>query len=211
VTCKVVTADLLLREGDTSTAKDLCQQCIRSTWEIDNEEVSYSLEKMADVTRWGVTVTPLTSSWAVVYVAHSHKYQQNLGLHKALLFLGDVFLSNRDEDTAQTLFTVALEGFTAMDVHRSRAQCMTRLGDLAQKRGEVSNAVELWKVARSLFQQSVQMGDVVKIDSRLAAAEEEHKKTMAKVMDLNVPSTTLGGVTAEKIEPESVEEDSVAE
>jgi hypothetical protein len=50
--------------------------------------------------------------------------KEKLGILKALQFLGDVFLAQGEEYTALNLFTVALEGFTAMDVHRSRAECM---------------------------------------------------------------------------------------
>jgi hypothetical protein len=64
------------------------------------------------------------SSWTTVYLAHSIKFKEKLGINKALQFLGDIFLVQADEDTAVSLFSAALEGFTYMDVHRSRAECM---------------------------------------------------------------------------------------
>ncbi|KAJ7084126.1 hypothetical protein C8R44DRAFT_822092 [Mycena epipterygia] len=58
-----------------------------------------------------------------------------------------------------------------MDVHRSRADSMLRLGDLAQKQGDMARAEGMWKKARPLFERSLQGGDVEKIDSRLRASE----------------------------------------
>jgi hypothetical protein len=63
-------------------------------------------------------------------------------------------------------------GFTYMDVHRSRAQCMLRLGDLAKKQGDLSRAVEFWKESRPLFERSVQAKDFAQIDARLGAVEQ---------------------------------------
>jgi hypothetical protein len=61
-----------------------------------------------------------------------------------------------EEDTAQTLFSVAFDGFTYMDIHRSRGECMLRLGDLANKRGDLMGATELWRAAQPLFERSLQ-------------------------------------------------------
>jgi hypothetical protein len=52
-----------------------------------------------------------------------------------------VFLATKDDETATNLYIVALEGFTHMDIHRSRAQCMLRLGDLANEQGYTSKAI----------------------------------------------------------------------
>jgi hypothetical protein len=97
-----------------------------------------------------------------------------LELHKALLFLGDMFIVNEDEHTATSLYIVALEGFTYMDVHRSRAQCMMRLGDLAKEHGHISDAIAHWKAAQPLFERSFQARDVAEIDARLLAVEKVH-------------------------------------
>jgi hypothetical protein len=97
-----------------------------------------------------------------------------LAAHKALLFLGDVFSSQGDDDTAH-LFMVALEGFVYMDVHHSRAQCLLRLGDLASRKQNFSSAKELWEEARPLFERSSQATDVAQIDHRLSDLERNQK------------------------------------
>jgi hypothetical protein len=84
----------------------------------------------------------------------SKKAHARLTLHKALQFLGDFLPVNGDKATAQTLFIVALKGFTHMDVHRNRAQCMVRLGDLAREEDNMVEAMSFWEDARPLFEKS---------------------------------------------------------
>ncbi|KAJ7897615.1 hypothetical protein B0H14DRAFT_3124550 [Mycena olivaceomarginata] len=75
---------------------------------------------------------------------------------QCLQFFGDIFLHQEDEDNAIALFTVALEGFTYMDVHQSRAECMLRLGDISNSHGDLLEAVEHWTTAQPLFERSSQ-------------------------------------------------------
>ncbi|KAJ7717159.1 hypothetical protein B0H16DRAFT_1476290 [Mycena metata] len=168
VVADVISADLHLREGDTSAAKARFHRCVTSMRGVSNELVSYSLERLADGTRWS-NANHDYASWTVVYLAHGYHTAENLALLKGLIFLGDIFLSQRDNETATSLFQIALEGFTSMDVHRSRAQCLVRLGDIAKDRGDIPGALELWKRARELFERSLQDKEITRIDSRLAA------------------------------------------
>ncbi|KAJ7869419.1 hypothetical protein B0H13DRAFT_1896660 [Mycena leptocephala] len=169
--CDKILADLNLREGDTVAATTGFQQCINSFRGNYVEGVSYCLERLADVTRWATDIQH-PSTWTAVYLAHAYKSNEKLALYKALLFLGDISLSHGDVDTAHNLFVVGLDGFTFMDIHRGRAQCMLRLGNLARERGEPSKAAEFWTEARPLFQRSLQLRDVAQIDSNLATFSE---------------------------------------
>ncbi|KAJ7733527.1 hypothetical protein B0H16DRAFT_163345 [Mycena metata] len=126
--CDTVQADLNLREGDMSCS--LFCKCLKFGWGSISEIVSYCLERLTDVTRWS---SGHDSSWTIILLAHSLKTKEKLGVHKALQFIGDVHHRKNDDGTAVNLFTVALEGFTYMDVHRSRAECMIRLGDHSQE------------------------------------------------------------------------------
>jgi hypothetical protein len=123
-----------------------------------------------------------------MYLGFAYKSKEKLALHKALWFLGDAVVVNKDEDTAFTLYTVALEGFTYMDVHQSRAQCMLRLGDLADKQGNTSVAIAHLKAARPLFERSSQAKDVRQIHSRLANFEKAHEQALVKLVTLQAPS-----------------------
>ncbi|KAJ7693991.1 hypothetical protein B0H16DRAFT_1904483 [Mycena metata] len=114
------------------------------------------------------------------------------GIYKALQFIGDVHLMQNDEVSAVSLFTVALDGFTYMDVHRSRAECMIRLGDMAKKNGDLLKALELWETAKPLFERSSQAKRVQDIDERVSGISEEtkeqHQKNLARLAELNVPA-----------------------
>ncbi|KAJ7153318.1 hypothetical protein C8R46DRAFT_1042325 [Mycena filopes] len=53
----------------------------------------------------------LKSAWG-----NDSEMKQKLGIHKALQFIADIFLKNGDIVTATSLFTLALDGFTQMDM-----------------------------------------------------------------------------------------------
>lgn len=90
----------------------------------------------------------------VLNLAVTRKSRDLCGIHRSLRRIGDVFLTWGDEDTALSLFEKALDGFTMMDIHRGRADCMVRIGDISAKRGNASRARDLWSDARSLYQRS---------------------------------------------------------
>jgi hypothetical protein len=168
--CETVLADLCLREGDILAAESLLEKCLKSSI-TQHQIASNCLERLGNVSRWNVP--HWASFWTTVYFVHSLKLKEKLGIHKALQFLGDIFLASDDEETATSLFTVALEGFTQMDVHRSRAECMLRLGDISKSHGNLLKAVELWETARPLFKQSSQAKQVENIDESLAGVGED--------------------------------------
>jgi hypothetical protein len=60
-----------------------------------------------------------------------------------------------------------------MDVHRSRAECMLRLGDISKRHDNLLRAVELWETARLLFERSSQAKQIEHIDQRLAGVNED--------------------------------------
>ncbi|KAJ7864927.1 hypothetical protein B0H13DRAFT_2353329 [Mycena leptocephala] len=94
-----------------------------------------------------------------------------------------------------SLFIVALQGFTQMDVHRSRAECMLQLGDISEGHGDLLKAVEFWEAARPLFQRSSQAKQVQAIDERVANISkdvlEQHRNNLAHLAELNAPVGTI--------------------
>ncbi|KAJ7035194.1 hypothetical protein C8F04DRAFT_1345746 [Mycena alexandri] len=185
--CDATQADLNLREGDMSST--LFCRCLQHGWGKASEAVSFCLERLGDINRWEDSHHP--TSWATVFLAHSLKAQEWLGIYKALQFLGDVSLRENDEVTATSLFTLALEGFIQMDVHRSRAECMIRLGDISNKHGDFLKALELWEQARPLFERSSQAKRVQHIDERLVGIgediKEQHQRNLDRLAELNAP------------------------
>jgi tetratricopeptide (TPR) repeat protein len=190
--CDVILADLYLREGNLLEAKVLFENCLKSSFKHP-QIMSYCLERLGNASCWGFS--NWLSGWTTVFFVHSVRQKEKLGIYKALEFFGDVFLAQGDEHTATSLFTVALDGFTKMDVHRSRAECMLRLGDISKGHGDLLKAVELWTIARPLFDQSSQAKQVENIDQRLAGVGEDvlkqHRKSLAHLAELNAPSGTV--------------------
>ncbi|KAJ7131134.1 hypothetical protein C8R44DRAFT_904167 [Mycena epipterygia] len=194
--CETTLADLHLREGNEMVARpSFFQKCLDAVWRNDNQVMSYCLERLADIGRWTSTNDNPSYRWPVIYVLHAQKTQEKLAVYKALRFLGDVFLSERDEHTAHNLFVVALEAFTYMDIHRSRADCMLRLGDIEKNRGDSVKAAELWRGARPLFERSSQAKDVAKIDTRLALVEQEipdaHQRSLGLLSELEASAMSV--------------------
>ncbi|KAJ7888335.1 hypothetical protein B0H14DRAFT_3716487 [Mycena olivaceomarginata] len=135
VYCNITQANLELRENKFDTAKSKFLE----SGERDNQIESFHLERLADIRAWPASTWK--SRWPVIYCAYAYKCKEKVALHKALLFLGDVFIANKDEETATNAYIVALEGFTYMDIRQSQAQCMIRLGDLAEGQGHTSEAI----------------------------------------------------------------------
>ncbi|KAJ6472095.1 hypothetical protein C8R45DRAFT_936753 [Mycena sanguinolenta] len=190
VQCNVIEACMNIREHFFDLAQMKFQECLHFP---DAEVKSLCLEHLANITAWPDTGEQ--SRWPVVYLCFACKFQEKLALHKALLFVGDVFSVNEDKDTAIALYTVALEGFTYMDVHQSQAQCMLRLGDLAYKHGDTTAATMHWKTAQPLFKQSSQAKDVAQIDSRLAGVEKAHEKALVALASLEAPTQSLDEIS----------------
>ncbi|KAJ6488726.1 hypothetical protein DFH09DRAFT_1455546, partial [Mycena vulgaris] len=164
--CDVLYAALSMREGDLLAAKPLLQKCLNFSWGDDIDNVSYCLERLADVDCWRA-MDSIPSPWTIIFLVHSLKLKQKLETHKALQFLGDLYSGWGDQKTSSSLYAVALEGFTQMDVHRSRAECMLRLGDISKQDGDMLQAMELWKTARPLFERSSQAKQIAQVDDRL--------------------------------------------
>ncbi|KAJ6596254.1 hypothetical protein DFH09DRAFT_1272770 [Mycena vulgaris] len=181
--CDLFQADLDLREGNSSVAKSTFEECLNSARGKADEQMAYCLERLGNVRSWGST--RVMSGWTVVFLAHSLKLSKRLAIYKALQFLGDVFSDLNDQDTAISLFTVALEGFTLMDIHHNRAECMLRLGDMAQERGDLAQAAVFWTDARPLFERSSQIRDIHQVDERLSALEKNPREGLGHLIDIN--------------------------
>ncbi|KAJ7821330.1 hypothetical protein B0H14DRAFT_2831625, partial [Mycena olivaceomarginata] len=126
--CDAILADLYIREKNLLAAKRLLKKCLKLVTE-DSEIKLFCFERLGNASSWDAD--ELTSDWTTIFLINSLKLKAKLQVYMALQFLGQIFLTNKDENTAISLFTVALMGFTYMDVHRSRAECMIRLGDIS--------------------------------------------------------------------------------
>ncbi|KAJ6563268.1 hypothetical protein DFH09DRAFT_1278943 [Mycena vulgaris] len=191
--CDAVMGALHLRERNQPSAKQLFHKCLSLFWGNRAEMVNFCLERLGDGSLWDSTDWP--SSWTVVYLVHASKSQQKLDVHKALQFLGDIFCTEGDQDTAVSLLTVALEGFTQMDIHHSRAECMLQLGYISRENGDVLKATEYWRSARSLFERSSQVKKVALIDEEFLSIAgdvlEEHTRSLTLLSEIHTPNAAL--------------------
>ncbi|KAF8152687.1 hypothetical protein K438DRAFT_1778428 [Mycena galopus ATCC 62051] len=194
IPCDLAEANMELLEGKFDSAMVKFQQCL-TLKEAQIEANSFCLGKLANIKAW--PAGGQQHKWATIYLVHAYKSKEKLALHKALIFLGDVFVENEDEETATSLYQVALAGFTYMDVHQSRAECMLRLGDVANKDGHTIEAITLWKAARPLFERSLQTKDVAKIDSQVATVENAHEEALVQLQTLHAPVQLLSESTSE--------------
>jgi tetratricopeptide (TPR) repeat protein len=212
--CDMIEADIKLEEGNFDVAMVKFQKCLRSAWGTDSEIESFCLEKLANIRAWPTSERP--NRWPVIYCGHAYKLKEKLALHKALLFLGDVFIANEDEETATNLYVVALEGLTHMEIHWSQAQCMIRLGDLAERQGHTSKAISFWMAARPLFEHAMQAKDVAQIDARLSVIEKAHQKALPTLSTFNAPDQLSNKEKSDckdikAVDPEGCEESVVSE
>ncbi|KAJ7839685.1 hypothetical protein B0H14DRAFT_1065977 [Mycena olivaceomarginata] len=167
--CDMIIAALSVKEKNFLTAKLIFNKCLMLN--LNNQIESFCLDWLANVSQWGATHS--TVRWTTVFLVHSIKHKKKLEVHKAIQSFGDLFLTQGDESTAINLFTVALEGFTYMDVHCSRAECMLRLGDISKSWGDLPKAMKLWDSARPLFVRSSQAQQVENINCRFARLGQE--------------------------------------
>jgi hypothetical protein len=122
---------------------------------------------------------------------------------QAFRCLGQIFSAKGDDETALSLFNVALDGFTFMDVHHWRADCMVQIA------GIMNNCGEVMKAARPLFERSSQMKDITKIDAKLAEVDSavlvEYEEQLQRLSELHV----TGSAPEEKyiVEDEKEEEE----
>ncbi|KAJ7848691.1 hypothetical protein B0H13DRAFT_1906639 [Mycena leptocephala] len=190
--CDVNLADLYLREGNSLAAKNVLTRCLKMTPESSQIQ-TYCLERLGNASCWGGLDG--MSCWTTVFLVHSLKRKEKIGIYKALRSFGDIFLAQYDEHTAISLFTVVLEGFTEMDVHHSRAECMLRFADISMGHSEPLKAVDFWERARPLFERSSQAKQVQHINERLAGINddvlEQHRNNLACLAELNAPSGTV--------------------
>ncbi|KAJ7088954.1 hypothetical protein C8R44DRAFT_751636 [Mycena epipterygia] len=187
--------ELHLREGETHTSKSLLQQSFTSVEHKDSQAALSCLESLADTNRWPVDDFEWALRWTVVYLLYAQGKKDKRALHKALQYLGVVFLEQGDLTTAGSLISVALETFTYMDIHRSRAKCLLCLGNISEQKGQSVEAVELWKEARPLFECSLQTKEMTKIDTKLALMAQKlsdsHQNSLAFLNKLAIPTISI--------------------
>jgi tetratricopeptide (TPR) repeat protein len=195
-----VAAELCLRDGILGTANIIFEKCFASSLDI-TELALLCVERLGDLST-GMNDIQTSLQWAGIFLGLALKCNNKRQTMQAFRCFGQIFSAEGDDKTALSLYMVALKGFTFMDVHRWRGDCMVRIGNILNNCGEVMEAVKLWKKARHLFEQSSQMKDITHIDAKLA---EVDSVVLAEYEEqLHVPVSALE-------EEEEAEEDELAQ
>lgn len=167
--CDIAFGDLCLSLGQLEEARTLFYQNLAKT---RGKFSALALTCLGGLSKIGCQVTNQSTEtclrFAVPYLVFACKTQNRKAIQEALTRIGDVFFGDENDETALALFTAALDGFTEMDIHQGRADCMIRIGDILIKQSAtVAEAQKTWVTARHLFSQSSQLRGVSDCDSRL--------------------------------------------
>jgi hypothetical protein len=175
--CDIMVARLHLQQGQRTESRRMYEDSFTSLQCRDNETSLLCLRVLGDPTNSLGTLQE-TFRWAIVFLAVGLRGRDNLAICQALRCLADILVQQAEEGTALALLEISLQGFTAMDVHRGRAECLYGIGGIWDSRGEPEKAVELWQMARRLFEMSSQSKKVDLIDTKL------NHGTLATVIEL---------------------------
>jgi tetratricopeptide (TPR) repeat protein len=188
-------AELCLRDGPYGAAREMFEKCLALSQDISTDMALRCLERLGDFsTRMNDIQTTLR--WTGIFLGLALKCKDKRQTMHAFRCLGQIFSAEGDNGTALSLFNVALDGFTFIDVHRWRADCMVQIADILNTRGEVMKAVELWKAARPMFTRSSQLEDIIKIDARLAEVDSavlvQYEEQLQHLLEFHVPASAPG-------------------
>ncbi|KAF8192772.1 hypothetical protein K438DRAFT_857252 [Mycena galopus ATCC 62051] len=147
--CDKVVADFLIGQGRTTEAVRLYERCMRSFRKDSVALVASCMHKLGDITLRDDVRS--TTHWATTYLAFGKTIASTSVVAWAFRLLGDIFRVGEDGESAASLFQVALEEFTRMDIHRGKAECLHGLGEIAERRREYTVATEYFAGARRMF------------------------------------------------------------
>ncbi|KAF9001132.1 hypothetical protein BDQ17DRAFT_1327363 [Cyathus striatus] len=94
----------------------------------------------------------------IMLILRARNYSQPY-VHSGLRRIGDIFVNEGDDEVALSLFEASVFGYEKMDIHRGKADCMLRIGDIAFRKGDVEKAKDLWCKAIPLFQRAEQYSE----------------------------------------------------
>jgi tetratricopeptide (TPR) repeat protein len=116
-------AELRLRDGSIGPVNAMFETCFVSSLDITPQLALLCAEWLGDLSA-GINSISTTLRWGGVFLSLALKCKDKHQTMQALRCIGQFFYAQGDDETALSLFSVALDGFTFMDVHRWRADCM---------------------------------------------------------------------------------------
>ncbi|KAK7053515.1 NB-ARC domain-containing protein [Favolaschia claudopus] len=164
--CSMMRGYLDVRSGNTDSARSRFLSSATKSRGTYTDSHSMCLIALGDPKHQFFDPTE-TLRWAVVSLSFERLSQNFVNSLTAVRCLADTHVLLEDDETALSLFQVALEGGTQIDIHRLRAECMTGIGDVWFRRGDLKQAEEMWTNAHPLFLRSSQIKDAAAVEERL--------------------------------------------
>ncbi|KAF7332592.1 AAA domain-containing protein [Mycena kentingensis (nom. inval.)] len=125
--CDRIEADVRqARFGHLGRAREIYCALLKEVLGTDAEVTNHCFQKLGE----NAVLRKSIGEAARFYVLHlvlSLRMPDFLNTRQALRRLGDLFLLRGDPETARSLFTVALDGFTLMGVRQAKEECAARL------------------------------------------------------------------------------------
>ncbi|KAJ7464171.1 hypothetical protein FB451DRAFT_1403533 [Mycena latifolia] len=195
--CDIHQCEWNLLRGNPSEAY-LSLKTIVAKDKVHAEIMFLALECLGELSN-GMCGLDETFRWATIYFAFARKTEDLGHSYQALRYLGDIFLAQGHEHMSLSVFQAVLNACTEMDIHRRRADIMSRIGDIFMRRGELDGAKEMWEAARPLFVRSSRLQDVASIDSKVAqlapsrveSEDGTEEQITNKLLDLGAPTSPL--------------------
>ncbi|KAJ7023522.1 hypothetical protein C8F04DRAFT_180882 [Mycena alexandri] len=169
--CDLATSELHLRRGECKAARQLLEKCLAQARGTDPENFMACLQRLSD-TNAGMHGGEDVLQWAVIFFAFAKTIEDLPATYQALGFIADGFLHGGDDTTARAILHTVLDASTAMNIDRSRGECMSRLGNISLRTGDLQGARNLWTNARPLLLATFQKKEVEQIDLRLGTVTE---------------------------------------
>ncbi|KAJ7800150.1 hypothetical protein B0H14DRAFT_3786346 [Mycena olivaceomarginata] len=194
--CDAHAADLSLRAGDKARARGQYIHTFTGAYDIDNElACSTALPGWQTLQIQCMLPQGLHNGQLSSLPLQCINHKKNmLAVHQALQSLGDVFAQQGMDAEALGILAAALEGFTWMDVHQSRAECMRTMGDVHFRCRQSSTACIFGQRLDLCLNGHYRQRQVSEIDSRLAKVKEEeehHNTNVGYLSKLDVPTASL--------------------
>jgi tetratricopeptide (TPR) repeat protein len=104
-------AVLCLRDGPHVAAREMLEKYLASSQDISMEAALYGLGRLGDFST-GMNDTSTILRWAGIFLILALKCKGKLQTMQALRCLGQVYSAEGDDETALSLFKLALDGFT---------------------------------------------------------------------------------------------------
>jgi hypothetical protein len=117
-----------------------------------------------------------TRRWATLYLIHSLSSGGHKNTAHSICCFGQIFVENNEQETALNLFRVALDEFSIMGVHQWKADCMLRMAEIFERRGDTANSVEMWRAAIPVLQRCSQAQSMARVEAKLATVGSDSPK-----------------------------------